>query len=165
MKPLMSGEAAFREARNWTQIPSRFLRPKHRFQMFNLLLLLKKAGLARFWLQINIPLEFHRISDFITCRFVANLPPKEFEMAYRLRATKTIPAIALTALTVLLVKTNLQTLQAEEVSKKPAAWIPPSRKDMISRLKSIKDNKLQEKPTVFDLLIIGGGATGVGCVS
>ena len=85
-------------------------------------------------------------------------------MAFRLIRPKLIPTIALTALTVFLVKTNLQTLQAEEVSKKPSAWIPPSRKDMISRLKSIKDNKPLETPTVFDLLIIGGGATGVGCV-
>jgi hypothetical protein len=90
---------------------------------------------------------------------------RNISMAYRLhRATKAIPAIALTALTVLLVKTNFQTLQAEESSKKPAAWIPPSRLDMISKLKSLKDNKPQDNPPVFDLLIIGGGATGVGCV-
>jgi glycerol-3-phosphate dehydrogenase len=40
----------------------------------------------------------------------------------------------------------------------PPAWTPPSRKDVIERLKlSSKD-----ADQVFDLLVIGGGATGAG---
>ncbi|CAG8443548.1 5470_t:CDS:2 [Acaulospora colombiana] len=47
----------------------------------------------------------------------------------------------------------------EKMSDKPHTfWAPPSRKEMLSMLKnSIKDNE-----SVFDVLIIGGGATGAG---
>ncbi|CAG8449937.1 6667_t:CDS:2 [Cetraspora pellucida] len=48
-----------------------------------------------------------------------------------------------------------------------ALWVPPSRKEMLNILKnssmegpSEKDNNVKEPP--FDLLIIGGGATGTG---
>ncbi|KAF9474285.1 DAO-domain-containing protein [Pholiota conissans] len=42
----------------------------------------------------------------------------------------------------------------------PPPWTPPSRADMLAQLKkSGKGNKDEE----FDLLIIGGGATGAGC--
>ena len=43
-------------------------------------------------------------------------------------------------------------------------WLPPSRKDILQRLKGIeKGVKLSEEDAEFDLLIIGGGATGTGC--
>ena len=35
-------------------------------------------------------------------------------------------------------------------------WVPPTRLEMVSRLKNSNSNS-------FDLLIIGGGATGAGC--
>ncbi|KAG8844745.1 mitochondrial glycerol-3-phosphate dehydrogenase [Serendipita sp. 411] len=40
----------------------------------------------------------------------------------------------------------------------PTPWTPPSRKDMLERLKLSNRNKDEE----FDLLVIGGGATGAG---
>jgi glycerol-3-phosphate dehydrogenase len=40
----------------------------------------------------------------------------------------------------------------------PSAWTPPSRKEVLDRLKLSSKNKDQE----FDLLVIGGGATGAG---
>lgn len=40
----------------------------------------------------------------------------------------------------------------------PASWTPPSRKEVLDRLKLSGKNKDQE----FDLLVIGGGATGAG---
>jgi len=40
----------------------------------------------------------------------------------------------------------------------PPPWTPPSRKEMLSRLKLSSKNK----DDVFDLLVIGGGATGAG---
>ena len=43
-------------------------------------------------------------------------------------------------------------------------WLPPSRKDILQRLKGYeKGNKMSESDVEFDLLIIGGGATGAGC--
>ena len=60
-------------------------------------------------------------------------------------------------------------IEAEDFKKTKVtkdSWIPPTRNDMIMKLKSIlPDGKKQETPTVYDLLIIGGGATGVGCVN
>ncbi|KAF8182337.1 FAD dependent oxidoreductase-domain-containing protein [Pholiota molesta] len=42
----------------------------------------------------------------------------------------------------------------------PPPWTPPSRAEMLAQLKkATKENKDEE----FDLLIIGGGATGAGC--
>lgn len=40
----------------------------------------------------------------------------------------------------------------------PPPWTPPSRKETIERLKLSSKNKNE----VFDLLVIGGGATGAG---
>ena len=56
-------------------------------------------------------------------------------------------------------------LEAEEGVKRDREilvdrWVPPTRKDVISRLKA---SSAVEAEGAFDLLIIGGGATGVGC--
>jgi glycerol-3-phosphate dehydrogenase len=40
----------------------------------------------------------------------------------------------------------------------PFPWTPPSRKEMLARLKMSSKNKDE----TFDLLVIGGGATGAG---
>jgi glycerol-3-phosphate dehydrogenase len=40
-----------------------------------------------------------------------------------------------------------------ETRRPPAQWTPPSRKDMIAKMKSTPE---------FDLLVVGGGATGAG---
>lgn len=40
----------------------------------------------------------------------------------------------------------------------PSPWSPPSRKDAIQRLKASS----KDKGEIFDLLVIGGGATGAG---
>ena len=40
----------------------------------------------------------------------------------------------------------------------PPAWTPPSRKETLAKLKLSAENKDE----VFDLLVIGGGATGAG---
>lgn len=44
-------------------------------------------------------------------------------------------------------------------------WKPPSRFELINRLKGLDGNGewKDEENAVFDLLIIGGGATGTGC--
>lgn len=44
-------------------------------------------------------------------------------------------------------------------------WVPPSRFDVLQRLKGNNQDgsKMSEKDAEFDILIIGGGATGVGC--
>ncbi|PPR01048.1 hypothetical protein CVT24_000602, partial [Panaeolus cyanescens] len=48
----------------------------------------------------------------------------------------------------------------------PPPWTPPSRAEMISRLKA-SGGSITKNPTgdneEFDLLIVGGGATGAGC--
>eukprot|EP00842_Homolaphlyctis_polyrhiza_P000604 jgi/Hompol1/1544/HPOL_002734-RA len=47
----------------------------------------------------------------------------------------------------------------------PASWLLPSRQEILNQLKGkSRDGKpLPSDETVYDLLIIGGGATGVGC--
>jgi len=45
-------------------------------------------------------------------------------------------------------------------------WRPPSRHALINRLKGYNETgmvKLEPEEAIFDLLIIGGGATGTGC--
>lgn len=45
-------------------------------------------------------------------------------------------------------------------------WTPPTRKEQINMLKGLeKDGSVKPNPEdrVFDLLIVGGGATGTGC--
>src|SRR4051794_5397205 len=47
----------------------------------------------------------------------------------------------------------------------PPPWTPPSRAEMISKLKAA-GGSVTKNPTgdaEFDLLIVGGGATGAGC--
>jgi glycerol-3-phosphate dehydrogenase len=42
-------------------------------------------------------------------------------------------------------------------------WAPPSRQEMLNKLKGLdKDGEKSAKPEEFDLLIVGGGATGAG---
>ncbi|KAJ2959635.1 hypothetical protein NQZ79_g4901 [Umbelopsis isabellina] len=42
-------------------------------------------------------------------------------------------------------------------------WAPPSRQEMLNKLKGLdKDGQKSAKPEEFDLLIVGGGATGAG---
>lgn len=51
-------------------------------------------------------------------------------------------------------------LSTIETRRPPPAWTPPSRKEMLDSLKaSGLDNNGDEE---FDLLIVGGGATGAG---
>lgn len=80
-------------------------------------------------------------------------------------------AAAISALVVLAsnrnpIKSSLYSLlEAEEGAKRNREilvdrWVPPTRKDVISRLKA---SSAGEAEGPFDLLIIGGGATGVGC--
>jgi glycerol-3-phosphate dehydrogenase len=44
-------------------------------------------------------------------------------------------------------------------------WIPPSRQEILKRLQGFAHDgsKLSEQDAEFDVLIIGGGATGAGC--
>ena len=43
-------------------------------------------------------------------------------------------------------------------------WTPPTRKQVIDMLKSTMPEKgATTKPQAFDVLIVGGGATGAGC--
>ncbi len=45
-------------------------------------------------------------------------------------------------------------------------WKPPTRAQLINRLKGqhfLGNKRLSEEDATFDLLIIGGGATGTGC--
>ncbi|KAI8896025.1 FAD dependent oxidoreductase-domain-containing protein [Globomyces pollinis-pini] len=45
-----------------------------------------------------------------------------------------------------------------------SSWLPPSRTEMLLKLKSFgTDGKPLKDHTIFDVLIIGGGATGAGC--
>lgn len=51
-----------------------------------------------------------------------------------------------------------------ETRRPPPPWTPPSRKDMLKSLKASGAIKTQGgQGEEFDLLIIGGGATGSGC--
>ncbi|KAL1919841.1 uncharacterized protein VTP21DRAFT_1772 [Calcarisporiella thermophila] len=77
----------------------------------------------------------------------------EVERGKRRYATLTSP---LDHSSLLLREAQAEAVQLENRPNKPHAfWTPPSREEMISKLKSS-----QEKP--FDMLIIGGGATGAG---
>lgn len=63
------------------------------------------------------------------------------------------------SLVTLLPSNLVEAEQAQQIKQKLVdRWVPPTRFDMISRLKSSTEEGNQ-----FDLLIIGGGATGVGC--
>ncbi|TPX34902.1 glycerol-3-phosphate dehydrogenase [Synchytrium microbalum] len=65
--------------------------------------------------------------------------------------------------------TKLQTasppLSAEQDTiRSTLQWIPPSRKDMLTALRNAEPVPTgASNPHIFDLLIIGGGATGSGC--
>ena len=48
-------------------------------------------------------------------------------------------------------------------SEKMANWIPPSRQELLQRLKGKSKTGENLSNPEFDLLIIGGGATGTGC--
>ncbi|KAJ3273409.1 mitochondrial glycerol-3-phosphate dehydrogenase [Terramyces sp. JEL0728] len=58
-------------------------------------------------------------------------------------------------------------LSAEALAKtvESTTWLPPSRLEMLQKLKGISADgkKLNDEEQEFDLLIIGGGATGAGC--
>lgn len=58
-------------------------------------------------------------------------------------------------------------LSAEALAKtvENNSWLPPSRLEMIQKLKGLSSDgkKLADEDQEFDLLIIGGGATGAGC--
>lgn len=49
----------------------------------------------------------------------------------------------------------------------PSPWTPPSRADMLKALKATDSTKFLDASDLsneeFDLLIVGGGATGAGC--
>ena len=46
----------------------------------------------------------------------------------------------------------------KETRRPPSPWVPPSRLDMLSELRKSGEHHSEE----FDLLIVGGGATGAG---
>lgn len=53
----------------------------------------------------------------------------------------------------------------KENRRPPAPWTPPSREEMLKSLKAsgaIKSVTPGETSEIFDLLIVGGGATGAG---
>lgn len=57
-------------------------------------------------------------------------------------------------------------LSTKETRRPPPPWTPPSRHDMLEALKAsgkIKTQGFSEEDGEFDLLIVGGGATGAGC--
>lgn len=57
---------------------------------------------------------------------------------------------------------SLVELNTEANAKDPKAmWIPPPRQELLQKLKENSDSALESN--VFDVLIIGGGATGTGC--
>ncbi|KAK7677701.1 hypothetical protein QCA50_019253 [Cerrena zonata] len=49
-----------------------------------------------------------------------------------------------------------------ETRRPPPPWTPPSREQMLSALKASSRSLGDEHPEEFDLLIVGGGATGAG---
>lgn len=70
------------------------------------------------------------------------------------------PAIALVCTSAFLLTREIPRLHTEEmkVGNKVKPFNPPSRKEMLDRLKSIlPSGKPSDSPVVFDLLIIGGG--------
>ncbi|GJF00671.1 glycerol-3-phosphate dehydrogenase [Phanerochaete sordida] len=50
----------------------------------------------------------------------------------------------------------------KETRRPPPPWTPPSRAQMLDRLKASSKNAGESYPEEFDLLIVGGGATGAG---
>lgn len=53
-------------------------------------------------------------------------------------------------------------LSTKETRRPPPPWTPPSRQEMLSALKASGVSKGREEGEIFDLLIVGGGATGAG---
>jgi hypothetical protein len=57
-----------------------------------------------------------------------------------------------------------QTVSAEGLTQFDSMkWIPPTRQEILNRLKGINTDGKQLSDQEFDVLIIGGGATGTGC--
>lgn len=54
---------------------------------------------------------------------------------------------------------------SKETRRPPPPWTPPSRAEMLGRLKATAPKQARSDPEdeEFDLLIVGGGATGAGC--
>ncbi|KAI0953405.1 glycerol-3-phosphate dehydrogenase, variant 3 [Taiwanofungus camphoratus] len=50
----------------------------------------------------------------------------------------------------------------KETRRPPPPWTPPSRQHMLDALKASANNQGDAYPDEFDLLIVGGGATGAG---
>ena len=50
----------------------------------------------------------------------------------------------------------------KETRRPPPPWTPPSRKQMLTSLKQSARREGSAHPDEFDLLIVGGGATGAG---
>ena len=53
-------------------------------------------------------------------------------------------------------------LPTRETRRSPPPWTPPSRSQMLDALKASSQSSGNEHPEEFDLLIVGGGATGAG---
>ena len=53
-------------------------------------------------------------------------------------------------------------LPTRETRRPPPPWTPPSRSQMLDALKASSQSSGDEHPEEFDLLIVGGGATGAG---
>ena len=53
-------------------------------------------------------------------------------------------------------------LPTRETRRPPPPWTPPSRSQMLDALKASSRSSGDEHPEEFDLLIVGGGATGAG---
>ncbi|KAL0961472.1 hypothetical protein HGRIS_006416 [Hohenbuehelia grisea] len=56
-------------------------------------------------------------------------------------------------------------LSTKETRRPPPPWTPPSREQMLKKLQATVPGKGRSQPEEeeFDLLIVGGGATGAGC--
>lgn len=50
----------------------------------------------------------------------------------------------------------------KETRRPPPPWTPPSRQQMLNGLKASATQEADEYPYEYDLLIVGGGATGAG---
>ena len=50
----------------------------------------------------------------------------------------------------------------KETRRPPPPWTPPSRAEMLSRLKASSKPTAEGYTEEFDLLVVGGGATGAG---
>lgn len=53
-------------------------------------------------------------------------------------------------------------LSTKETRRPPPPWTPPPRSQMIDQLKASAKKEGNSYPEEFDLLIVGGGATGAG---